>query len=392
MRAIILVTILFGLICQADSQTYSRQEVGAGISAISNSSPTSAYQVYCCRALYSGPLVRYTWNLSPSLALEGGSAFHVNNENLFSTSQSGDLQMTAGVKVGWRGRRFGVFGEIKPGGDWYPNGIEELFPVHQFFNVGYFVLQQGGVFEWYLKKRWIWRADVRQMLTARFDHTIAQSSNERSFLAGAVPPRLLFSFSASYRLGELREEKESAPPAGRADIGFIFPLHIREHLENQDLRPDRGAGGWASVPVIHHISLDAAGFRLPEDDQTDSPQDGGPATEIFGGLKAGIRRDKMGYFGKFRPGMIRFDHGLAAEYQTGPSTFSVQSRPLRNLALDMGGVLEVYASRHTILRADASNVYIHYRGQTVASSSGGVYSPPLGKSSILFTFGAGWRF
>ncbi|MGO8758914.1 MAG: hypothetical protein ACLQG3_12395 [Terracidiphilus sp.] len=390
---VLFVAVLFAGAQLAHTQVYSRQEIGTGASLVSNT-PTdftstgtvSHYQIY------TGPLLRYTWNLSPSLALEGDASFPAHDRNDFSDAQSGDLLMTAGVKAGWRGRRFGVFEEIKPGGVWYPNGIEEISPVIAYFNVGYFVLQQGGVFEWYPARRIVWRVDVGQILKAQFDHTISNTPEVRAFLAGAVEPHLLFSLSASYRLGALREERESAPNAGRADLGFLFPLNIREHLEAEDLRPDRGFGGWGSVSVLCDLSLDAAVLRLPEDDQTHGAQDGGPSTEVFGGLKAGIRRSRMGYFVKFRPGFIRFDHGLAALYQTGSSSWDIQSRPLRNLALDMGGVLEVYVSKHVLLRADASNVYIHYHGQTVPKSIGNIYTSPVGKSSILFLFGAGWRF
>jgi hypothetical protein len=388
-----LFLALLACVPWAGAQSYSRQEVGVGASAVSNTpitwtadGPVSSYHVF------AGPLARYTWNLSPSLALEGDVSFHFANRNYFSGANDGDLLVAGGMKAGWRGKRFGVFEEFKPGVTWYHNGIEEVYPVVKYFDVGYFTLQQGAVLEYYPSRRLIWRLDAGQRLLAQFDHTTLDTSTLRVYSAGAVPTHLSLSVDASYRLGELREEDESVPRKGAADLGIFFPLQIREHMQNQDLRPDRGLGGWFSVPASRYLSLDAAGFRLPQDDRTYYAQDGGPATEIFGGLKAGIRRDRMGYFAKVQPGVVRFDHGLADLDQTGPSTFVIHRRPIDNFAWDTGGVFEVYPSSHTVLRVDAGNVFIHYHAETITAPTGILYYPPVRKSSILFAFGAGWRF
>ncbi len=395
MRRFLQFVFLAIFLSPAFSQTYSRQEVGVGISSISNTPITASADGFISSYhQYVGPLARYTWNLSPSLALEGETSFHFGNRNIYSfENNDGDLLLVGGVKAGWRGKRFGVFEEFKPGVTWYHNGNEvESYPVIKSAGIGYFTLQQGAVLEYYPTRRMIWRLDAGQTLVGQFDHNIIQNSTIRVFAAGAVPDHLTLSLSASYRLGELRDENEREPRKGAVDLGMLFALHIREHLLNQDLRPDRGLGGWLSVLVSKNLSLDAAGFRLPQDDHTYYAQDGGPATEIFGGLKAGIRRDRVGIFAKARPGLVRFDHALKELAEPAPGSYVVYGRPIGNPALDVGGVFEVYPSKHTLLRADAGNVLIHYRGETVIAPLGNVTYLPVTKSSMLFTFGAGWRF
>lgn len=376
----------------ANAQTYSRQEIGVAASGISGTPSPNSEIENPTHHFYPGPSGRYTWNLSPSLALEGDVSFHFRDENHFSTAKNGDLLMVAGIKAGWRGKTIGVFGYVKPGFMWFPSGIEELFPVHQFFSVGHFALQEGATFEYYPTQRLIIRADVGQTLVSQFEKTNLHTNEEYSYLAGAIDDHLNLSVGANYRLGELREEAEPVPRSAPAEVGILFPLQLRKHLEYEQVQADSGAGAWLSAPVWRYVSLDASGFYLPADDHTYNPQDGGPAAEVYGGVKAGIRRDHMGYFAKVRPGFIEFDHGLAALNQTGSSTFSVYSRHVTDFALDTGAVLEVYPSTHTLLRIDAGNAFIHYHGANIGVNNGSQYSPPLHQSSILLTFGAGWRF
>jgi hypothetical protein len=73
------------------------------------------------------------------------------------------------------------------------------------------------------------------------------------------------------------------------------------------------------------------------------------------GIKAGIRRNRLGLFGKVRPGFHSYAAALSTNL-TAPPPFE----RVTNFVEDLGGVVEYYASPRTVLRFDASDVHIYY--------------------------------
>ena len=63
-----------------------------------------------------------------------------------------------------------------------------------------------------------------------------------------------------------------------------------------------------------------------------------------------------------------------------------------NPVLDTGGVLEVYPSRHTILRFDAGSATIFYQPKNVISFGQPVAIPAQTHTGLMLGFGAGLRF
>jgi hypothetical protein len=67
---------------------------------------------------------------------------------------------------------------------------------------------------------------------------------------------------------------------------------------------------------------------------------------------------------------------------------------------DVGGVVEYYAAKHFLLRADVGNGFVHYHGAdlryTISSkptlTPKDAYYPPFQRESIVTLFGVGWRF
>lgn len=143
----------------------------------------------------------------------------------------------------------------------------------------------------------------------------------------------------------------------------------------------------------HYVSVDAIAFYDPEKDNYLTVHDGGTATVILPGVKAGIRRDHLGYFVAVRPGLIQFSR--ANQLDIPPKAYW---RKTTDFAVDTGGIIEVYPSRHTILRAEAGNNFIDYQPadlvvEPVGNFPGGdVHYPRRGRSSVLVLFGAGLRF
>lgn len=79
------------------------------------------------------------------------------------------LQAVAGPKIGYRGRKFGVFGKLRPGVirlDRY-DAVVQIGPPNNFFvlsevrnKVGFLNIDVGGVFEYYRTRRTFFRVDI----------------------------------------------------------------------------------------------------------------------------------------------------------------------------------------------------------------------------------------
>jgi len=81
-------------------------------------------------------------------------------------------------------------------------------------------------------------------------------------------------------------------------------------------------------------------------------------TQGLFGAKYGIRTEKVGIFGKIRPGFIRFGEGS--------SPIGVSAT---EFALDIGGVLELYPTRPVALRFDVGNTLIRYGSRDFTSNN-----------------------
>jgi hypothetical protein len=209
---------------------------------------------------------------------------------------------------------------------------------------------------------------------------------------GHVAQHFETQFGLVRHFGTLRDaEQESVPKASHVDVGVLFALQPKVHQLIGALEQDRGGGAWISWNLTQHLSLDTTTFYLPHNDGTINVIDGGPALESYAGIKAGIRRDRLGIFAKVRPGLIVFSNVLDSEtIQDGYFSSTHSESP--NLALDTGGVIEVYPSAHTILRVEAGDSTIFYHQRTTKSNGQTVFTPSSQAASPLLVFGAGLRF
>jgi len=101
------------------------------------------------------------------------------------------------------------------------------------------------------------------------------------------------------------------------------------------------------------------------------------------GVKAGTRGDKVGVFGKLRPGFVHFGEGIFDQtiltFQAVAPTFKSTQ-----FALDAGGVVEFYPSRHTVMRFDLGDTIIRFNGD------GG--RPKFTSHNLQLSAGVGVRF
>jgi hypothetical protein len=143
--------------------------------------------------------------------------------------------------------------------------------------------------------------------------------------------------------------------------------------ERHEFEP--GVGGRFSYNFSRHVALEAEGNLFPRDRELN----GGRKIQALFGVKAGERFDRVGVFAKARPGFVRYEK---AHYRETPGILCVAVFPpplgcftpsaRTNLAFDLGGVVEVYPSRHTIIRFDAGDTIIRLNARNAAVSDGGV--------------------
>ena len=113
---------------------------------------------------------RFTYNVTPSLALETQGDFFPSDSVLFNNGRTGGraLQGQAGIKIGKRFESFGIFGKARPGVVNFSKTIKfdgfdnsQGFPLSRF-HLGRrtsFSMDLGGVLEFYPSSRIVTRFD-----------------------------------------------------------------------------------------------------------------------------------------------------------------------------------------------------------------------------------------
>jgi Outer membrane protein beta-barrel domain len=139
----------------------------------------------------------------------------------------------------------------------------------------------------------------------------------------------------------------SAQDHPRFEIGaHITSLRVTEKSDH-----DTGLGARFTYNLNDYFAVEAEGNALPQTREGG----GNNETQGFFGARAGIRREKFGVFAKARPGFTTF---YLLGINPGPNSFE---QGHTRFAMDVGGVFEVYPSRHLAFRVDAGDTMIHYK-------------------------------
>jgi hypothetical protein len=192
----------------------------------------------------------------------------------------------------------------------------------------------------------------------------------------------------------------------RVEIGAHFSLIRLPHPQFNALDTFRGAGaspgvgGRITFNFNKHVAVEGEINFFPKD-LSHVPNPGTPSliqlrmlpvsgqqTQGVFGLKAGIRSRRAGVFGKVRPGYMRF--GQSPEpvgcIAIAPPPFACEiARGRTAFALDLGGVVEFYPSRHTIVRFDLGDTLVYFRGPFFEGRS-------FTTHNLQFNAGVGFRF
>ena len=153
----------------------------------------------------------------------------------------------------------------------------------------------------------------------------------------------------------------------RYELGAQFSALRFDELDTTGL----GIGGRFTYNISENVAVEGEINFFPDESVVTSGLlkgarlEGGRKLQGLFGVKAGMRRDKVGVFGKVRPGFVRFirfsqDLPVCSPQPgrpcpRGPLMFISQT----DFAIDLGGVVELYPSRRTVLRLDIGDTVIH---------------------------------
>jgi hypothetical protein len=145
-------------------------------------------------------------------------------------------------------------------------------------------------------------------------------------------------------------QAQSRSEAPKVEVGAQYTL-----LRFRDFDiTDSGVGGRVTYNLSDNIGIEGELNVFPQkrsNNLTIFPLfiDSTRTQGLFG-VKTGLRSEKAGIFGKFRPGFVRF--GESGVLGTGQS--------FTQFAFDFGGVFELYPSRHVALRFDVGDTIIRF--------------------------------
>jgi hypothetical protein len=143
-------------------------------------------------------------------------------------------------------------------------------------------------------------------------------------------------------------QAQSGSETPKVEIGAHYTL-----LRFRDFdTTDSGVGGRVTFNLADNIGLEGelnfSPFLFIDSTRTQG---------LFG-VKTGLRSEKAGIFGKFRPGFVRFGENAVLPGQS-----------FTQFALDFGGVFELYPSRSVALRFDVGDTVIRFGSNFTADGS-----------------------
>ena len=201
-----------------------------------------------------------------------------------------------------------------------------------------------------------------------------------------------------------RAQSDDAP---KAEVGVQFSsLSVTPPEDFQGTENKPGFGGRFTYNLTDNFALEAEGNFFPTKSSPNISV-GGRAVQAQFGVKAGKRFERFGVFAKARPGFISFGEAVTfTEGQTvvpGGPTFAFPIARLErktHLSVDLGGVLEFYPSRRTMVRFDAGDTLIRYGERNdvlpilISNNVQSVVVPVSSKTKHNFQFsaGIGYRF
>ena len=158
------------------------------------------------------------------------------------------------------------------------------------------------------------------------------------------------------------------PPADGPITGYR-----REYTTNA------GFGGRVGYNLTNQVALEGELNYFPQE----SGRTKRNGLQGLFGAKAGWRGERVGVFGKARPGFLRYEEPLVCV------TAPCPNRTVTQFALDLGGVLEFYPSRHLVTRFDVGDTLI--RGERLTGALP-LITKDVFRHNLQMSAGVGFRF
>ena len=164
-----------------------------------------------------------------------------------------------------------------------------------------------------------------------------------------------------------------------------------------------GFGGRFGYNINDFLAVEAEANFFPRERRLD----GGREIQGLFGVKAGRHFEKVGVFGKIRPGFLssrtsefrdRGDTACIAIFPPPAACFDKTVRRQTNLAVDIGGVIELYPTDRMIVRFDAGDTIIRLGQRSFiapfpTSPSGVIVTAPAETThNFQGSVGLGFRF
>jgi hypothetical protein len=156
--------------------------------------------------------------------------------------------------------------------------------------------------------------------------------------------------------------------------GFVGTIDLRASVDEKPL----GFGGRLTYDFNDNFALDGEAAYFPQ-----NPSGNFGQTVALAGLKAGYRSEKVGVFGKVRPGVVHFGGDFF-------KTYNGQSQS--HFAVDVGGVLEFYPSQRVVVRVDLGDTIIPFGQDTIRGPLPPFITRPGTTHNFQASVGVGFRF
>ena len=157
----------------------------------------------------------------------------------------------------------------------------------------------------------------------------------------------------------------SAAWAQRVEAGAFITYAFLEQIGSSDHRlgtETLGIGGRGVWHLLPFVDLDG--------DLAVHPNAGVSGYKIEGlvGAKSGVRFRRFGVFAKVRPGFLYFSKDPFGVGRRGTPFEKTDWARSLDPALDVGGVVEYYTPRGTIVRFDLGDTIVRYHARSVSGS------------------------
>ena len=431
--ALIFIIAVASLAARAQEHDAPEVEVGTQFSSLSITPPGLGGTENA-----TGFGGRVTYNFNDHVAVEAEGNFYTTEQSQSYLTGGRAEQLQAGLKVGKRFDKFGVFAKARPGlisfdktlavsqAPIVTGGVTDIVNVFTSERKTHFTTDVGGVLELYPTRRVLVRFDFGDTIIRYGEHDEARSFFlNPDFIDTVVkaPAEIKHNFQftggVSYRFGGGAGASDggaqSFSPSDskrRFEVGIQFSSFVL-NLSSVDLgfpsfapfdtgnNTEAGFGARVGYNFTDKFALEAEGNFYPRRRDPNSTAGGFPAQFQFG-PKIGKRFRRFGIFAKARPGFVTFSRVL---HQTGTETFNFDgqtftfptfdARRRTYFSTDLGGVLELYPSSRLITRFDFGDTLIHYGQRDPSGLITGAPTPPIPASTrhnFQFTAGIALRF